>query len=44
MVDEKWAKYLSASEPWRELVKKQLLMEEMIAGCMKGCFVFIFPV
>jgi hypothetical protein len=43
MDDEKCAKYLSAIEPWRVLVKKQFLMEEIIAGCIKGCFVFGFP-
>ena len=44
MDDEKWAENLSAIEPWRLLVKKQVLIEEMIAGCMNGCFVFGFPV
>ena len=43
MDDEKRAVYLSANEPQRVLVKKQLLIAEMIAGCMKGCFIFGFP-
>ena len=43
MDDEKQAENLSANEPWQVLVKKRFLMEEMIAGCMKGCFVFSLP-
>jgi hypothetical protein len=44
MDDEKCAEYLSAKEPWRVLVEKQVFIEDMMAGCMKGFFVFGFPV
>ena len=43
MDDEKCDEYFSANEPRRVLVKKQLLIEEIMAGFMKGCFVFKFP-
>ena len=43
MDDEKRAVNLSANEPQRVLVKKQFSIDEMMAGCMKGCFVFGFP-
>ena len=43
MVDEKCDEYFSANEPRRELVKKKFLIEEIMAGFMKGCFVFGFP-
>ena len=43
MDDEKCDEYFSANEPRRVLVKKKFLIEEIIAGFMKGCFVFGFP-
>jgi hypothetical protein len=43
MDDEKCDENFSANEPRRVLVKKKLLIEEIMAGFMKGCFVFGFP-
>ena len=43
MHDENLAEYLSANEPWRVPVKKWVLIEEMIAGCINSCFLFGFP-